>query len=471
MNLTNATNASLLITNVQPNLAGSYTVVVSNPFASLSSSAQLAVTPITVAPLQNQVAFRGGNVTWTVVAQPQPVYYQWQFNGTDLVAPNADTLSLTNVQYNQAGIYSVILSNSFAASNSSASLAVVPVAVWGDLGQGMVPGNSSNLLAVAAGGEHDLVLKADGTVAAWGNSDYRQSVVPPGLSNVVALAAGQYHSLALQADGTVAAWGDNNYGETNLPDGLSNVVAVAAGGFHSLALKSDGTVVGWGDNSYGQTNVPAGLSNLVAIAAGYNHCLALGVDGTVTAWGDNTYGQTNIPTGLSNVVGIASGYYHNLALMNDGTIMAWGQNPYGATDVPVGLSNVVAVACGALHSLVLRADGQVMAWGYNVHGEATVPLGLTNAVGFGGGYYHSVALIGEQPSAVQAFAVDPGMRSGVFALRIPSQSGRVFALQYKNSLSEAAWVSLPLVAGNGGMLTLRDQTSTNSMRFYRVSRW
>ena len=105
------------------------------------------------------------------------------------------------------------------------------------------------MVAVAAGGNHSLALRADGTVVAWGdNTDAQgnfagESVVPLGLTNVVALAAGDYHSLAACADGTVAAWGDDSQGQCSVPAGLSNVVALAGGGGHSLALLADGTVV------------------------------------------------------------------------------------------------------------------------------------------------------------------------------------------------------------------------------------
>ena len=65
-----------------------------------------------------------------------------------------------------------------------------------------------------------------------------QTSVPPGSSGVVAVAAGDYHNLALKIDGTIVAWGDNTYGQTSVPSGLSGVIAVAGGGYHSLALKS-----------------------------------------------------------------------------------------------------------------------------------------------------------------------------------------------------------------------------------------
>ncbi len=53
----------------------------------------------------------------------------------------------------------------------------------------------------------------------------------------IAIAAGNQHTLALKADGTVACWGGNVYGECNVPDGLTEVVAVAGGGALQLRIK------------------------------------------------------------------------------------------------------------------------------------------------------------------------------------------------------------------------------------------
>jgi alpha-tubulin suppressor-like RCC1 family protein len=93
--------------------------------------------------------------------------------------------------------------------------------------------------------------------------------VPPG-AVFTNIAAGFDHSLALKNDGTVIAWGNNFDGQATVPAGSSNVVAIAAGaGGYSLALKSDGTVVGWGYNGYyGQITIPASATNVTAIAAG-----------------------------------------------------------------------------------------------------------------------------------------------------------------------------------------------------------
>jgi hypothetical protein len=91
----------------------------------------------------------------------------------------------------------------------------------------------------------------------------------------MAIAAGGEHSLALRSDGTVVAWGDNGSGVSTVSADLTGVIAIAAGGRHSLALKSDGKVVAWGNNFYGVSTVPASLPSVTAIAAGNFYNLAI----------------------------------------------------------------------------------------------------------------------------------------------------------------------------------------------------
>ncbi|MGO8678866.1 MAG: hypothetical protein ACLQVX_23725 [Limisphaerales bacterium] len=205
------------------------------------------------------------------------------------------------------------------------------------------------------GGDNDALLP-------WSFETYSGLTNPPaGLSNVVAIAAGLAHGMALRADGTVAVWGDNSVGQTNTPFALNNVVAIAAGDAHCLALRADGTVDGWGmwaappapDTSYWPVTVPAGLSNVVAIASGDNQAMALKADGTVTIWG--AAGGDS----ASNAVAMAGGDGFNMMLRADGTPEELGQ-PYG-TPVPPGLSNVVALACGYWHALALIGTGPPVA--------------------------------------------------------------------------------------------------------------
>jgi len=205
--------------------------------------------------------------------------------------------------------------------------------------------------AVAAGGEHTVGLKTDGSVVAWGmiydGTNFVAATVPPGLSGVTAIAAGN-HTVALRNDGSVVTWGDNRYGLANVPVAAqSGVVAIAAGAIHTVALRNDGSVVAWGNNDAGKTNVPlAARSGVIAIAAGGNHTVALKNDGSVVAWGDNRYGQTTVPVAArTGVTAIAAGGEHTVALIGtallllslnarpsgNGLILSWSTNAVGFT--------------------------------------------------------------------------------------------------------------------------------------------
>jgi pimeloyl-ACP methyl ester carboxylesterase len=270
-----------------------------------------------------------------------------------------------------------------------------------------VPTGLAGVTAVAAGTDHSLALKSDGTVTAWGCRNLGVSEhcqVPEGLTDATAIAAGHTHSLALREGGTVVAWGCAfaDFGQCSVPEGLSGVKAIAANANHSMALKSDGTVVAWRCfSSPGGAGacVPQGLTGVIAIAAGHYHSLALLSDGTVFAWGCSSgfdFGQCSVPNGLSGVVAIAAGFHHSLALLSDGRVVAWGcgvgSSDTGQCTVPNGLSGVTAISTHNFHNLALKSDGTVVGWGcpFPEFGCA-VPGDLTGVGAISAGASHSLA--------------------------------------------------------------------------------
>lgn len=70
-------------------------------------------------------------------------------------------------------------------------------------------------MAISAGDNHTVGLKADGTVAAVGNNDDSQCAVS-GWTDIVAISAGDEHTIGLKADGTVLAVGDNSAGQCDV---------------------------------------------------------------------------------------------------------------------------------------------------------------------------------------------------------------------------------------------------------------
>jgi alpha-tubulin suppressor-like RCC1 family protein len=281
------------------------------------------------------------NYLHTVALKNDSSVWTWGWNNKgqlgngqtiDLVAPTR-VEGLTRVKSIAAGAYHTMVllhdgNIKIWGSNS-----------YGQLGDGTLTeryrpvsvNNINHVKDIAAGHNHSLAIMDDNTVRAWGqnnagqvgdNTSNNKKLTPvkvTDLVNVVLLAAGKEHSMALKKNGTVWTWGSNEKGQLGigstqnqnhpvLVEALSDIIAIAAGGQHSIALKDDGTIWIWGLNNQGQLgngtmpvddelnyeNSPIKINaneTFIAIAAGENHSMALSTDGTVWAWGDNSKGQ------------------------------------------------------------------------------------------------------------------------------------------------------------------------------------
>jgi uncharacterized repeat protein (TIGR03803 family) len=136
-NLFGTSTRVLTLTNVAAANAGSYSVIVSNSFGSVTSTpAMLAVTssspPIITLQPTNQTVLPGTTATFRVAAIGNfPLYYQWQLNGTNLtdntniIGTTATLLTIASVSSVNTGTYSVIVSNSVGwVSSTDAVLAL-----------------------------------------------------------------------------------------------------------------------------------------------------------------------------------------------------------------------------------------------------------------------------------------------------------------------------------------------------------
>ena len=247
-----------------------------------------------------------------------------------------------------------------------------------------------------------------------------------------------------------------------------------------MILRPDGSLYSWGRKpalTLIQENVV--VSSQASISAIFSHGLAVRADGTVAAWGDNNTGACNVPADLTNALAVAGGNGCSFAVRSDGTVTAWGNVWNGRGFVPVNvppdLTNVIAISVGSSQALVLKSDGTVFAWSPAWDGVSpltnSAPAGLTNVIAISAGGTHCLALIGDAPPQMQA-AVTALQHSGsAVTLQLPTQSGRIYRLEYDSSLTGTNWSPSGIVPGNGSLQNLTDTSATNASRFYRVRRW
>ncbi len=157
-NIVGATNSSLIITNVQTNGAGVYSVVVNNGYAAITNAFDALTvlgSPSIQVPPASHFAAIGYPTTFSVTATgAPPLRYQWSFSGKPLVGQTNPVLTLPNVRSLQAGNYRVTVSNSFGSvQTSNAYLRTIwPVVLTSVPRSLVVNSNATVKFAVAATG-------------------------------------------------------------------------------------------------------------------------------------------------------------------------------------------------------------------------------------------------------------------------------------------------------------------------------
>jgi type VI protein secretion system component Hcp len=129
--ISGATAASLTLHNVTWSNGGDYSVTVTNSVgATKSDTAELTVipyAPVITGDPQSQTVNSGGSVVFGVtVTSSAPLSYQWYCNGRKMAREQQATLTLCRVDRDDAGAYSVTVSNDGgSATSAAANLTVV----------------------------------------------------------------------------------------------------------------------------------------------------------------------------------------------------------------------------------------------------------------------------------------------------------------------------------------------------------
>jgi hypothetical protein len=129
--ISNANAASYTVVNAQQNVAGNYSVAVSNfDGTTISDDALLTVidtAPVILSqPVASQTIGSGFSASFSVTTRGSDIrYYQWQFNGVDIPGATLANYTRNSAQISHSGDYQVIVTNSFGAVTSSISVLTV----------------------------------------------------------------------------------------------------------------------------------------------------------------------------------------------------------------------------------------------------------------------------------------------------------------------------------------------------------
>lgn len=158
LKLSNETNSTLILQNVQQSTVGAYAVIVSNLAGSATSTvAQVNVKfPVTITgePL-NQSVKAGSRIVFSVIASGSPtIGYQWRFNGADIAGATNANYVLNSVQPANVGAYRVAVRNDVSALQSQEAVLSItepPAITTQPLSQIVLAGATANFGVVAAG--------------------------------------------------------------------------------------------------------------------------------------------------------------------------------------------------------------------------------------------------------------------------------------------------------------------------------
>ena len=198
-----------------------------------------------------------------------------------------------------------------------------------------------NFRKIECGDNFAAILKTNGQLVVWGESEVSKSVpIFGGL--LIDISAGDHHMIALDENGKVYVWGNSLY-TGSIPTFVDNNYSyIKAGPSGSVIIHKNGSIYGFGHNSltssfFTASKIPQ-KSNVKKISFGKSHGMILDNDGNLYSWGANdTYSQSKIPNLENvNISDVQCGDDHTIILKNNGECVAWGKNDYSQSFIPFG---------------------------------------------------------------------------------------------------------------------------------------
>jgi len=471
-NLPGSINYFLSLNNLQPAQEGDYQVIVNNSYGAVTS-AVAHVTVLVPPSIVSQSASTNvaAGKTFSLSVTPggsSPFTYRWLFENSTIVGATSSTLTISNAQSINEGIYRAVVAKA-VGSVTGAVISVritpsAPVIVSNPVAL-TLPASSNAVFSVLATGSQTLTYQ-------WffNNAPITGAITAQyTLSGIQSSNAGNYQVIVANSIGSATSTVATLTVTPAAPYFVTQPVSasVSAGSsrtFSGLANGSQPISYQWqhvGTNLPGATLTSLTLTNLGLNDSGAYTLLASNfVNVSTSAVAQLTIYQpptilqplTNQVVDLSNTVTLtvnASGsptlaYSWQL----NGAPIAGSNSTLVVSNISLSQSGYYRVTVTNLYGSVsstsrvsvLGLPSSVMAWGDNSGGQTNAPGNLLDAVAVAGGDYHSLALRHDGTLLAWGYNGDGQTAVPTNALRfIAIASGASHNLAIKENGGTVAW--------------------------------
>ncbi len=439
--------------------------------------------PYIITPPQSRIIATGSNTVIAVTAGgTAPLGYQWLFAGANISGANADFFTINNVQFTNAGNYSVLVTNSIGSVTSSVAVLAVsnfpPVILAQPQSQTVNAGGSASF-TVNAGGSLPLGYQwyFNGTNGlATGTNGYA-------LSNVQSTNAGNYSVIISNAGGsltsavavltvnsgvtgtvtTLAGWdvsAQSGFGPSPMPPTVSepNLTIVGLTRGSGVTTTPTAALRAWGGNGFDSTDLAAAISAgdcaTFSLSANPGYTISF----TAISRFDYRRSSTGPPGGVLQYQ-IGSGAFANIATLSYSSTSSSGAS-LGGIDLSgiAALQNIAASNIVTFRIVNYGASGSGGTWYIYDVANGTAPDFAVQGI-----ISSAPGLI--LPPALPAVLSSPTIIDGRFQAQVTGSAGSNYVMQASTNLATAAW--MPLFT-NASPFIFTDPNLNGPKKFYRA---
>ena len=439
--------------------------------------------PSVIIPPQSQTIATGSNATFTVTASGSaPLGYQWRFNGTNLSGANASVFNLNNVQFTNAGNYSVLVTNTVDNVTSSIAILTVsnfPPVILAQPQSQTVNVGGSTMFTVNAGGSLPLnyqwLFKGTNSIGANTNvftlnnaqstnaGNYSVVITNIGGSITSAVAVLMVNTGTTGAVTSLAGWdvsGLSNYGPSPLPPTTNAPNLTIAGITRGSGITTNSTAAGraWGGNGF-----DASSSNAAVSAGDYaTFSISANVGYTITFTAISRFDYRRSSAGPPNGVlqyQVGSGTFADIATLAYSSTSIGGAS-LSAIDLSsfAALQNLAASNVVTFRLVNYGASSSGGNWYIYDVANSTAPdfavQGIINSTSSP-----------TNPPAAPAVLSASNLKNGQFQMLVTGSAGSNYVVQASTNLAATNWV--PLFT-NASPFVFTDLNLTAAQTFYRA---